>query len=192
MRGAQKPIANYFITGFTACGKTSVGQLLARHLDLRFVDLDDMLQARAGRPIPVLFNEIGEERYRILEASLLRELVQESGQVIALGAGTITFQPSMELVRAHGLMIFLDTDLDVVYRRVRYSEKRFLFRLPGESDVPDEEELLLRIRTLYEIRKPYYQTADIRIGLSEQTPEQVVQEILFALQNFGLHVERTE
>ena len=185
MKETPKTIANYFLTGFTASGKTSVGRLLSRLTEMPFVDLDELITGRTGKPIPVLFQDLGEEQYRLFEASLLEELTAESGRIIALGAGTIVFPPSRELIQRHGILIYLDVLPQILFERIRLSEKKVLFCLPQDPLPLEDDVLFRRIQTLYEQRRPFYLSADITIAASELPPEEVVQKILFALQQFG-------
>jgi len=65
---------NLVLTGFMGAGKTTVGREAARRLGRPFVDMDDVIAARAGKPIPRIFSEDGEPAFRALEATLCAEL----------------------------------------------------------------------------------------------------------------------
>ena len=185
MTDEKKPISSYFLTGFTASGKTSVGMLLSRMLNLPFVDLDELIVERSGKPIPVLFRELGEEQYRALEAALLEEITAAGGRVVALGAGTIVFPPSRELIRQRGILIHLDVEPGRLFERIRVSEKRILFQLPQDEFPLRDDVLLRRIEALYEQRRPLYMASDITISATHLNPQEIVQKILFALHQFG-------
>src|SRR5260370_7949465 len=81
------PADNVILVGFMGAGKSSVGRLLARRLGRCFVETDDMIIAREGKPIHVIFREQGEPRFRKLEAEALEALRLKAGDVIATGAG---------------------------------------------------------------------------------------------------------
>ncbi len=180
-------VTNFFLTGFTACGKTTVGSRLANLTKMEFVDLDEKLQQRTHKPIPVLFHEMGEEQYRRLEGEVLCEMVQRQRQVIALGAGTITVPLNCEIIQQHGMIIFLDLSLGELFERIRLTDKRVLFHLPMDTIPLDDAMLYRRIQSLFDLRRPYYQVADITVSISEMTLDQVVQAILFSLQKFRFY-----
>ncbi|MEJ5200370.1 MAG: shikimate kinase, partial [Anaerolineae bacterium] len=80
---------NIVLTGFMGTGKTSIGREVAARLGRPFVDLDDLIVARAGKSIPAIFAEDGEAAFRALEAALCREMAEPSGIVLAVGGGAV-------------------------------------------------------------------------------------------------------
>ena len=81
------------LTGFMGCGKSSTGRALAARLGAHFVDLDEVIVARAGRSIPEIFREGGEAAFRQLELETLRAVLDGAGNtltVFALGGGALT------------------------------------------------------------------------------------------------------
>jgi len=76
---------NIVLTGFMGTGKTTVGQMLARQLDYDFVDTDELIQERAGKTVPEIFQEMGEVAFREMEAAVARELAARQGVVISTG-----------------------------------------------------------------------------------------------------------
>jgi shikimate kinase len=84
---AARPPARVALIGFMGCGKTTVGRLLAARLGYAFLDLDQWLERRGGRSVRQIFQESGEEAFRDLESSALRELSSRRRVVIAAGGG---------------------------------------------------------------------------------------------------------
>ena len=80
---------NLLLTGFMGTGKTTVGREVARRLGRAFVDMDDVIAARAGKPIPCIFAEDGEAAFRAIEAAVCAELSAQDGLVIATGGGAL-------------------------------------------------------------------------------------------------------
>jgi shikimate kinase len=70
---------NIVLTGFMGTGKTTVGRLLAAQLGYEFVDTDDLIEMRLGRPIAQVFLELGEAAFRQTEAELAQELANREG-----------------------------------------------------------------------------------------------------------------
>src|SRR5438876_847601 len=115
---------NVILIGFMGAGKSAVGRLLARRLGRCFVETDDMIVARVGRPIPEIFRVEGEERFRELEADALDALKLKSGDVIATGGGLPCREGRMEALRALGTVVWLAGDFADLYERARRSADR--------------------------------------------------------------------
>ena len=81
--------SNIVLMGFMGTGKTSVGKHLAAALNLELVDMDQIIEQRAGKPITRIFAEEGEPHFRKLERALAQELSARSGLVIACGGGVV-------------------------------------------------------------------------------------------------------
>ena len=99
---------NLVLIGMPGAGKTTVGRLLAQKLNREFVDTDEEIVKRAGKPIPVLFAEDGEDRFRDLETAVVRDLSASGGRVIAAGGGTVLREENVTLLRLNGRLFFLD------------------------------------------------------------------------------------
>ncbi len=164
-----------FLIGFMGAGKTTVGQALARRLKWHFVDLDERIEARAGRSIARIFAESGEEAFRQAETAALRDLLGklqvEKPAVIALGGGAPARKENAELLAACGeLLVFLDAPFEIVDARCRATgTARPLF---GEAESTHQ---------LYENRRPHYLKATLRVDTASQSVEQAAAEIISAL-----------
>jgi shikimate kinase len=152
-------------------GKTTVGNLLARQLAWRFVDLDDRIEASAGLRIPEIFDRLGEPAFRQIEADQLRATLgrafeQKESTVLALGGGTYAQPGCADFLRTSGvLVLWLESPLETLLARCMTMTGRPLFR--------DEDSF----RALYTQRLPSYQSADHRVDGSGEA-SQVVAEIL--------------
>ena len=137
--------------GYMGSGKTTIGRLLARHTGRGFVDLDVEVARKAGRAIPDIFAEGGEEYFRNLEsAALLSALAGEEGAVISCGGGAV-LRPENRAALHDTPTVFLLEDLDVLYARTRGANRplrggsresfagRYAERLPLYQEVADIE-----------------------------------------------------
>lgn len=170
------------LTGFMGSGKTTVGQLLARQLAWRFVDLDTRIEQLSGRRIAEIFEHLGEDVFRAMEQEQLLAIlgeIEERDQptVLALGGGTLAQPGNLETLRSfcaperrgarvnRGLVLWLDCPVEDLLARCVTMTNRPLFR--------DEASF----RTLYTQRLPFYQQADYRVE-STADPLRVVEQIL--------------
>jgi len=139
------------------CGKTTVGQALARLSGKPFVDLDEEIVRRADKPIPEIFRAEGEETFRVLEAQALAEICAQSGQVIATGGGAVLRAENRDIMRRTGRVYFLRRALEELP-----TDGRPLSRKGG-------------LEEMYRVRKPLYSAAaDVVIDNSvalEETAE---------------------
>lgn len=118
------------LIGPMAAGKTAVGRELARRLGEPFADLDALIVESAGKPIPQIFAEDGEECFRDLEARLLAETLATRTGVLALGGGAPIRSESGELLR--GLpVVLLQVDEETVATRLHRTRDRPM--LAGED-----------------------------------------------------------
>jgi shikimate kinase len=97
-------------------GKSTVAFRLAGLLDRTAVDLDRVVERRAGKPIARIFEEDGEPAFRRLEARALVDELNE-GKVVALGGGAVLDDASWKLIKERAVSVWLDASLDVLWRR---------------------------------------------------------------------------
>jgi len=109
-------------------GKTTVGRKVAKSLGFRFVDTDQMIVKRAGKPIPVIFEEDGEEAFRKIETDVLRECSEQSEQVISTGGGIVTIPQNREILSTAGYVVWLRATPESIYNRVKNNRNRPLLR----------------------------------------------------------------
>ena len=168
MRGVP---GNVVLVGFMGAGKSVCGRLLARRLGRCFVETDDMIVARDGRPIPEIFRQDGEETFRRLESEALEALRLKSDDVIATGGGLPCREGRMETLRALGTVIWLRGDLDELLARARRTGQRPMLDNRSPAD----------IETLYRAREPYYAQAQLTVDTAGLTVDQVVSRLVAAL-----------
>ncbi len=122
-------MANIVLTGFMGTGKTTVGREVAQRLGRPFVDMDDVIVARAGKPIPRIFAEDGEAAFRAIEAAVCAELSAQDGLVIATGGGALVDAENRRVMMRGGVVICLDADPQEILRRVGDSDERPLLNV---------------------------------------------------------------
>lgn len=161
---------NIILTGFMGTGKTTVGKRLAKRLGWRFVDLDQLIEASAKRPIARIFTERGEAVFRRLERRHINRVIHGQKQVIATGGGAFVDPQNRARLRVSGPVICLTARPRVILERVgRKIETRPL--LHGSAN-PQE-----RVRALLNQRAKAYAQADITVDTSDLTVEEVVDRL---------------
>lgn len=137
-----------FLSGFLACGKTTVGEVLARDLGLPFLDLDQALVEREGMSIPQILAVRGEPYFRLQERGLLEHLRASGSLVVATGSGTPAHPENLALIGSLGEMVFLNSPWEMIAARLQGKQAVLPPDLPVEA--------LYRI---YMERMPYYRQA---------------------------------
>ncbi len=175
----QKPI---ILLGMMGSGKSCIGEVLARKGGLDFYDMDSLIVSEQGKNIPKIFEEHGEAYFRDLESRLLEGLLdKKEACVISTGGGIVTSPDNMDLIKRHGVSVWLLADIPVLLSRVGDGEGR-----PKLLQGDDPAGALGR---LLNAREALYSKADIHIDNSRNDdPELVAEEILEAV---VLCVDRT-
>ena len=95
---------NLFLVGPMAVGQTTIGKLLARELRLQFIDSDQEIEKKAGADIPWIFDVEGEEKFRDRESSVIDELTQREGILLATGGGSVLRKENRRYLQARGIV----------------------------------------------------------------------------------------
>jgi len=156
-----------FLIGFMGSGKSTLGVKLARLLDYKFIDMDQLIEETAEMSIPEIFNEHGEEVFRKWEYDILLELCRRDKLMISTGGGAPCHSQMMDLMNANGTTIYLKLAPEALQDRlIRSRTERPLIK--GKSDA----ELLEFITGLLEEREKFYgQATHIVDGISLRSEE---------------------
>lgn len=159
------------LVGPPGAGKTTIGERLAAALDLPFRDTDADIVAVAGKPIPEIFIDDGEEAFRALERTAVAEALSTFDGVLALGGGAVLADSTRELLRSH-TVVYLSVELTDAVARVGLGAGRPLLMVNPRAT----------LKYLLEQRRPLYeQVATVTVRTDGRTPEEITAEILAAL-----------
>lgn len=160
----SRQMQNLVLIGMPGCGKSTIGPLLAQATGRSFVDADETIAALAGKAIPEIFAQDGEDAFRRLETQVLADLGKRSGLVIATGGGCVTRADNYPLLHQNGILLRLERKLSL---------------LPTDGRPVSQSRSLSR---LYEVRDPLYRAfADITID-NNGTPAQTLCTIAACLE----------
>ena len=153
-----------FLIGYMGCGKTTLGEELARQMQLRYIDLDDFIEAKCGMSIVEIFDEMGENRFRELETSALREVATMTGVIIGCGGGTPCHGDNMSLMNQAGMTVWLTTSPERITARLVLPDQKA--KRPKIARLPDNAILALVEQELAR-RNHYYSQAQLQFDSTD-------------------------
>ncbi len=160
---------NLYLVGMPGSGKSTIGKVLSRHLNLEFIDADQELVSRTGVSIANIFQVEGEAGFRTRESQLLAALCQRDRLLLATGGGVVLRQDNRELLQRTGIVIYLHATLDHLWQRTRHDSRRPLLQTENPRSV---------LKCLLEVRDPLYrQVADLTVETGRQSIGKLVSEI---------------
>jgi shikimate kinase len=147
------------LIGFMGTGKTVVGKLLAEKLGKQFIELDAIIEKKAGKSIPEIFRQDGEIGFRELEIAATRDVAGKRNAVIACGGGIVLNKINIDRLRKECVIVRLTASPQEIIRRTSAdTDERPLLAVPDRAR---------QIEELLKFREPYYQrSADITIDTS--------------------------
>ena len=159
------------LVGLMGSGKSILGKQLASRLSFKLIDLDDEIVALAGKNIPDIFKDEGEEAFRALESRLFAEvLAQNDEQIIATGGGAVLSAENRALMKQYGHVIWLDASPTVLAERIAGDTNRPLL---------DDVDPLFKMISLATQRNPLYaEVADLRVDTEKLSDEEAVAKII--------------
>ncbi len=172
----KRNYANIILTGFSYTGKSRVSQILARRLGWELVDTDDEIVRLAGKPIPDIFAQDGEEYFRKLERQALIDVCRRSRIVISTGGGIIMAAENRQIMKESGVVVCLEAEPETIYKRLMIDSKK-----SGEKVVRPllaVDDPLERITSLKESRQSNYAKSDWTVHTDSLTPEEVAGEVI--------------
>jgi shikimate kinase len=166
------------LVGMPGCGKSTVGRHLARHLGLRFVDSDVVIEKRIGMGIRPFFETHGEAAFRDVEQDVIEALTHEAGMVLATGGGAVLRPSNRDALHSRLHVIYLRATPEELFRRLRHDTQRPLLQV---------EDPLRRLRELYRERDPLYRrSAHFVVEAARPSVPALIGMVLMQLELAGL------
>ena len=161
---------NIALIGFMGTGKTAVGKALASKLGKQFIETDGLIEQKAGKSIPEIFEQNGEIAFRELEIEITKNIAHTKNAVIACGGGLVLNKINIDRFKEECIIVYLTASAGIILKRTSGDAGgRPLLAVPNR---------LQQIRELLRYRQPYYrQAADIIINTSRLSIRMVVERI---------------
>jgi shikimate kinase len=144
------------LVGMMGSGKTAVGRALAHRLAVPFLDSDAEIELAANATIPEIFARDGEAFFRDREAEVIGRLLHGAPAIISTGGGAFMAERNRLAIAAHGISLWLDATLDVLWERVRHKDNRPLLRTANPRET---------LAGIYAVRVPVYRLAALRVPI---------------------------
>lgn len=165
-------MTHIFLYGPPGTGKSTIGKILAKNLKLSFVDLDRIIESNAGKSIPQIMEQDGEDAFRDLETNALKAINNKEESIVALGGGALLREGNRAFVESNGRVILLVAELDTLLLRLEAdANKRPL--LAGD--------LREKLSSLLAKREEHYASFANQLRVDDKSIEQVAQQLQIQL-----------
>ena len=165
----MKSKENIVFLGMMGSGKSSLGSLISKKLNLDFYDTDNVIEKKTGMKISKIFKEKGEIFFRRVEEKISLEILKKDNIVIALGGGAFLNKKIMEEILKNHLSFWLKWNDKVLIQRIKNSQKR-----PLAFNLDDNE-----LTNLIKKRSKIYSKAKFKINCNNLTKNQIINKIMY-------------
>ncbi|MFH1287465.1 MAG: shikimate kinase [bacterium] len=161
---------NIVLIGFMAVGKTLLGKLLAKRLNMEFVDTDLMISKKEGKTVTQIFDAKGEKYFRKLEKDIIKIVSRENNVVISTGGGVVLLSENMKRLKQNGIVICLKSSQKVLLERIKQQK--------GIRPLLNKPEPLKEIKSILKKRTPYYKQADFTVDTSNFDTNKIITRLV--------------
>ena len=155
-----------YLVGFMAAGKTTLARALAKRLDWRAVDIDELIEAREHDSVSGIFARHGEAYFRAVERAVLAEQLEPRHLVVATGGGTFADVQNRATINRDGASVWLDVPLD-----------RLVARIPADGRRPLAADRA-GFERLYYQRRAAYEQAHVRLDAGRASVDALVEQLV--------------
>lgn len=170
----KRDMKNIGLIGFMATGKSIIGKALVDRLgdDYEFIETDSFIEEKAGKPIPRIFSEDGEIKFRELEINVFKNISTMQKRVISCGGGAVMNKINMDYLKINSTVVLLTASKDEIMRRILKDGKE-------KRPKVDKQEFVKEVEELLNYREPFYLAhADIIVDTTAKSVKSIVDEIL--------------
>ena len=164
----MKSNKNFIFLGMMGSGKSSIGVMVSKKLNIPFIDIDDLIEEHAGMTISEIFEVNGEDYFRNLEEKITIKSLKQNNIVVSLGGGGFINEKIRKDVLTNHFSFWLNWDDLVLIKRIKGSKKR-----PLASKSTEQE-----IKAIINKRKKIYSKANFKINCNKLTKSEIVKTIM--------------
>ncbi|SCY11462.1 chorismate mutase [Alkaliphilus peptidifermentans] len=161
---------NIVLIGFMGSGKTTVGRELSIHMEMPFIDIDQLIEEEEKVTISEIFQVQGEDYFRRLESRMVKKISERKNSIISCGGGVILNQANIVELKTNGIIILLDAKEETIYNRIKLDSNRPL--LKNSMDIKTIENIMLQRK------EKYRESADIIINTDNKPVDEICKEII--------------
>ena len=161
-------IKNLVFLGMMGSGKSSIGNLVSRKLNLPFVDIDDLIIENTGMSISEIFEKKGEVYFRNIEEKITLKSLKKFKNVISLGGGGFINTKIRKEILTNHLSFWLNWEESILIKRIKNSRKRPLAFKSTDQDM----------KTIIKNRSKIYRNAQFKINCNKLTKAEIVKKII--------------
>ena len=167
---------NLTLTGMMGVGKSTIGKILAKQLNYKFVDVDKLIEDREGSTINLIFKNKSESYFRKIENDITLAELKKYNSVISMGGGAFLNNSIRKSAKKLSTSFWLDVSIDELIKRLKKNNKRpLLFKKNTNEEV----------KKIYFDRKKIYNEADYRIICDSLKSEEIARKILNLYEKSG-------
>lgn len=160
-----------YLVGYMGCGKSAIGKRVSFAAKMPFYDMDTEIEKKMGLSIPEIFERYGEDYFRELETEFLRTFRDEHC-IIATGGGVAMRKENREIMRATGLVFFLNAPFRDIWRRIATDRNRPIVQRSSREE----------LEGLYNGRKPFYlKSAHFKVETERRSLRDITAYIAFQI-----------
>ena len=167
---------NLTLTGMMGVGKSTIGKILAKQLNYKFVDVDKLIESKEGSTINYIFKNKSESYFRKIENDITLVELKKYNSVISMGGGAFLNNSIRKSAKKLSTSFWLDVSIDELIKRLKKNNKRpLLFK----KNINEE------VKKIYFDRKKIYSEADYRIKCNSLKSEEIAKKIISLYEKSG-------
>ena len=160
---------NLVLLGMMAVGKTTLGKIVAKKQELKFIDIDTSIEKKNSMSIKEIFKKKGEKFFRVEEENEILKSLEKNNCVIALGGGAFMNKTVRVNILKNAISIWLRVDIKILNQRIKWNRKRPILK---------EENNQKKITELYAERKDIYKLANHQIACDKLSKKNIAEKII--------------
>ena len=162
-------------------GKSTIGKILAKKLEYKFVDVDKLIEQKEGASINLIFKNKGENYFRKIESEITISELKKHSSIISLGGGAFLNSAIRKMTKKMSISFWLDVPIDELIKRLRNSKQRPLLFKQNTNET---------VKKIYFDRKKIYNKADFRIKCKSLKSREIVDKILNLYEKSGNKISK--